>query len=68
MRRDGGRRVLYTQGYLAALTMARADLHAMSASFQRDYAALLEEVEVLRREIAQLRVLAGIRDPAQPLN
>jgi hypothetical protein len=48
--------------------MARADLHALSSRFQRDYVALCKEVERLRREVAELRKLAGLRDPRQPLN
>jgi uncharacterized protein HemX len=62
-----GRRLLYSAGYAAALTMARGDLAALTASFQRDYTALIQEVEDLRRQVAELRVLAGMRDPAQPL-
>ena len=30
--------------------------------------ALIQEVEELRRQVAELRALAGMRDPAQPLN
>ena len=62
-----GRRVLYSAGYQAALLMAYADLHALSGRFQRNYVASQQEVEELRREVAELRQLAGLRDPAQPL-
>jgi hypothetical protein len=48
--------------------MAKADLFALNASFVRNYAALREEVEELRRQVAELRLLAGVRDPRQPLN
>jgi hypothetical protein len=68
LRNSNGRKLLYSAGYAAALTMARADLHALSNRFMRDYAALIQEVEELRREVAELRVLAGLRDPAAPLN
>jgi hypothetical protein len=68
MLRNNSRRLLYSAGYAAALTMARADLAALTASFQRNYTALIEEVEELRAEVAELRVLAGLRDPALPLN
>jgi hypothetical protein len=63
-----GRRLLYSAGYRDALIMARADLDALTDRFQRDYMALIQEVEELRREVAELRVLAGLRDPALPLN
>jgi hypothetical protein len=62
-----GRRVLYSAGYQAALLMARADLHALNGSFQREMTELYREVEELRREIVELRALAGLRDPSRPL-
>ena len=64
---DDGRR-LYSAGYAAALMQARADLYAQHVSHVRDYLALQQEVEELRREVAELRALAGLRDPAQRLN
>jgi hypothetical protein len=71
MRRDGGR-ILYSPQYVAgfasALVTARADLHSMSASHRRDYAILCKQIETLRAEIVELRKLAGVRDPRQPLN
>jgi hypothetical protein len=63
-----GRRLLYSAGYRDALTMARADLDALAGKFERDYTALIQEVEELRRQVAELRVLAGLRDPSRPLN
>jgi phage shock protein A len=68
MLRNNSRRLLYSAGYAAALVMARADLATLAASFERNYTALIEEVEELRRQVAELRVLAGLRDPALPLN
>jgi len=68
MLRNNGRRVLYSAGYAAALVKARADLFALRGGVERDYAALRQEVEELRREVAELRQLAGLRDPALPLN
>ena len=59
---------MYSSGYVAALTVARADLAALAGTFQRDYVALRQEVEDLRAEISELRKLAGVRDPALPLN
>ena len=67
MRRDSGRRLFYSAGYAAALMRARADLYAQHSSHLRDYAALQREVEELRRQVAELRALAGLRDPSQPL-
>jgi hypothetical protein len=66
LRRD--RPLLYSQGYAAALMMARSDLHAMSASHQRDYMALLQEVSTLRAEISELRKLAGVRPAGAPVH
>jgi hypothetical protein len=68
MLRNNSRRVLYSAGYAAALSMARADLAALTNKFQRGYEELIEEVEELRRQVRELRVLAGLRDPALPLN
>jgi len=67
LRNTYGRRVVYSAGYRAAMMMARADLFALSGRFQRDHLALQREVEELRREVAELRALAGLRDPALPL-
>jgi len=41
---------------------------ARAAAAERDCAALLREVEELRHQIAELRALAGLRDPTTPLN
>jgi hypothetical protein len=49
------------------MLLARADLAALTGSFRRDYRALQQEVLDLRREVAELRVIAGVRDPAQLL-
>jgi hydrogenase maturation factor len=69
MRRDPySRRILYSAGYRAALIMAHADLDALAGTFERNYVALQQEVEELRREVAELRAIAGVRDPALPLN
>jgi hypothetical protein len=68
LRNSYSRRLVYSAGYAAALTMARADLTALTGRFQRAHTALIQEVEELRREVAELRVLAGLRDPAAPLN
>ena len=57
---------LYVQGYRAALIMARADLHALNGSFQREMTELYREVEELRQEVARLRALAGLRERARP--
>jgi hypothetical protein len=67
LRNSYSRRLVYSAGYAAALTMARADLYAFSNRFMRDYTALIREVEELRHKVAELRALAGVRDPAQPL-
>jgi hypothetical protein len=48
--------------------MARADLFAQHASHLRDYGRLRQEHEELRAEIVELRKLAGVCDPSQPLN
>ena len=68
MRRDGGRRLLYSSDYAAALMLARADLFALRGGVERDHAALRAEVTELRRQVAELRALAGLRDPTTPLN
>jgi hypothetical protein len=68
LRNSYGRRVLYSAGYRDALTTARADLAALTNKFQRGYEELIEEVEELRRQVGELRVLACLRDPALPLN
>jgi hypothetical protein len=72
MRRHSGRRILlspqYVAGFASAMATARTDLFTMSTSHQRDYAALRQEVETLRTELAQLRALAGVRDPTTRLN
>jgi hypothetical protein len=68
LRNSYGRRVLYSAGYRDALLVATADLAALANKFQRDYEELIEEVAGLRRQVAELRVLAGVRDPALPLN
>jgi hypothetical protein len=49
------------------MLLARADLFAMSVNHKRDYVALQQEVLALRREVAELRALAGVRDPRQLL-
>jgi hypothetical protein len=67
LRNSYGRRLVYSAGYRDALTMARADLAALTNKFQRGYEELIEEVEKLRRQVSELRVLAGLRDPSQPL-
>jgi len=67
MLRNNGRRVVYSAGYQAAMMLARADLHALAGTFQREMTELYREVEELRQEVARLRALAGLRDPSQPL-
>jgi hypothetical protein len=62
-----GRKLLYSAGYRDAFVKAHADLAALTNKFQRDYEELIEEVEELRRQVRELRVLAGVRDPAAPL-
>jgi hypothetical protein len=62
------RRLLYSAGYRAALLAAHADLDSLAGRFQRDYTALLQELEELRAEIAELRALVGVRNPHQRLN
>jgi hypothetical protein len=56
------------------MAKAHADLAEMTARHERNYEALCheagelrEQVEELRRELAELRQLAGLRDPSQPL-
>jgi hypothetical protein len=56
LRNSYGRRLLYSVGYRDALL-----------KFERDYAALIDELEELRHQVRELRVLAGLRDPSQPL-
>jgi hypothetical protein len=48
--------------------MARADLHALNRSFQHEMLELYRELAKLRSEVAELRSLAGLRGPAQPLH
>jgi hypothetical protein len=67
LRNSHGRRLVYSAGYRDALTMARADLATLTNKFQRGYEELVEEVERLRHQVRELRVLAGLRDPSQPL-
>jgi prephenate dehydrogenase len=67
MLRNNGRLVLYSAGYRDALRVATADLDALSNRFMHDYTVLLQELEALRAEVAELRTLAGLRDPSQPL-
>lgn len=62
------RRVLYSAGYAAAMMRARADLCAQHASHVRDFGALQQQIEELRREVAELRALAVLRDPTTRLN
>jgi hypothetical protein len=45
-----------------------AELMRQHASHLRDYGRLRQELEELRAEIVELRKLAGVRDPSQPLN
>jgi len=66
-RNSHARRLLYSSGYAAALMLARADLFALRGGVERDHAALRAEVTELRRQVAELRALAGLRDPSQPL-
>jgi prephenate dehydrogenase len=68
MLRNNGRRLLYSAGYRDALRVAHADLDALSDRYMRDYTVLLQELEELRAEVAELRQLAGVRDPTARLN
>jgi len=70
-----GRKLLFVDGYRAALTMARADLLALEEKWRGAYERIFQEAERLREEtgqlraeINQLRSLLGIRDPALLLN
>jgi len=68
IRRDGGRRLVYSAGYAAALMLARADRAALMSTFARNYAVLNAEVEALRREVAELRERLGLRPPGAPVH
>jgi hypothetical protein len=70
MLRSGHRRLIrypYAEGYRAALLRARADLKLIEEDLRLEHAMQREEIEGLRAQIAELRQLAGLRDPAQPL-
>jgi len=68
LRRDGGRKLIYAPGYAHALTRAKADLRVMAFEHQREMAELNAQLHQLRRELDELRALAGLRDSSQPLN
>jgi len=61
-----GRRLArpFVRGYRVALLHARRSLQLV----EEDLCLEREEVEALRAEMAELRALAGLRDPALPLN
>ena len=74
-RSHSGRKLLFVDGYRAALTRARADFVALEEKWRRAYERIFQEAERLREEteqlkteIASLRLLLGLRDPALPLN
>jgi hypothetical protein len=67
LRRDG-RKLIYAAGYAHARTRAKADLRVMAFEHQRVMAELNTQLHQLRREVAELRALAGVRDPRQPLH
>jgi len=71
MLRSNGRRVVpvqFTAGYRMALLRARADLKLIEEDLRLEHQQIREEIEVLRAEIAELRSLAGIPEPGQPLH
>ena len=61
LRRD--RPLLYAAGYAHALTKAKADLSVMAFEHQREMAELNAQLVQLRREVDELRAVAGLRDP-----
>jgi hypothetical protein len=67
MQRDTGRKLIYAAGFRHALMRARADLSVMSFEHQREMAELNAQLMQLRREVAELRVIAGVRDSRQLL-
>jgi hypothetical protein len=63
LRRDGARKLLYASGYAHALARAKADLRVMLFEHQREMAELNAQLVQLRREVDELRAVAGLRDP-----
>ena len=70
LRNNNGRRIVsvqFTRGYRVAMAHARRDLSRVEEDLRLEHQQMCEEVEQLRSEIAELRQLAGLRDPATPL-
>jgi len=69
MLRNGRRTVAvqFTRGYRVALAHARRDLARIEEDLRLEQQQTAEELETLRAEVAELRTLAGLRDPATPL-
>jgi hypothetical protein len=66
-----GRRLItpaYAMGYRAAISHARRSLRLVEEDLRLENQMIREEIETLRAETAELRSLAGMRDPDAPLN
>jgi hypothetical protein len=57
----------FVRGYRVAFAHARRDLARVKEDLRLEHEMMAEEIAALRAEIAELRKLAGLRDPATPL-
>jgi hypothetical protein len=55
-------------GYRVAFQHARRSLQLVEEDLRLENQMIREEIETLRAEMAELRQMAGIPEPGQPLN
>jgi len=66
-----GRRLItpaFALGYRAAMTHARRSLKLVEQDLRLEHAQMREEIEALQAQLIELRQMAGVPDPDQPLN